>query len=183
MRADRADARLRGKGLQRGIGQPHESRAQQRCRAQIRFGCRQVAQQREHVLDLVRFEKTEPFVHVRRNVLPLQRLLEILVAVFRPEEDADVLRGHRPELARVRVAHERLRVEQSADLRRDRVCVIGDARRRDEAERVARGYRPLDGKPVILAKAEGIAALLVFFDLAEHVIGKRKELRHRAEAP
>ena len=88
--------RGRGKRLQRGIGEPDESRAQQRCRAQVRFGRRQIAQQREHVLDLVRFEEAEALVDVRRNVPPLERLLEILMAVLRPEEDADVLRGHRP---------------------------------------------------------------------------------------
>ena len=45
--------------------------------------------------------------------------------------------------------------------------MIGDARRRDEAERVDRRDRLLDGKLVIVAKAEGVAALLVLFDLAE----------------
>ena len=41
---------------------------------------------------------------------------------------------------------------------------------------------PFDRKPVIVVKAEGVAALAVFFDFREHVVGKREQLRNRAEA-
>ena len=83
----------------------------------------------------------------------LERLLEILMAVFGAEQDGDVSRADRAHLVRGRIANQLAAVEQAPNLCRHGVGVIRDARRGHNPERVSRRNGQLDGKPVLVAES------------------------------
>ena len=98
------------------VRDPHESRSQPGGRAKIRERIGQVPQQRQDVLDLVGVEEPEALVDVRRQTVPLERLLELAVALARAEEDRDVSGPDRPSHAGRSVTNERALANQPRDL-------------------------------------------------------------------
>ena len=67
-----ASARPGASAFSACVRQPHEARSQERGGAQVRRRVGQVAQQREHVLDLVGVEEPEALVDVGRDAAPLR---------------------------------------------------------------------------------------------------------------
>ena len=96
LRGDGVAERLgeaRRQRLQRGIRQAHEARPQHGRRPQVGGGVGEVAQQRHEVLDLVGLEEPESLVDVGGDAPRLERRLERLVTLARPEQDARRRRG------------------------------------------------------------------------------------------
>ena len=102
-----ASADLRPSRCNRRVRQPHDARPQERRGAQIRRGIGQIAQQRHRVLDFVGVEEAQPLVDVGRHAAPLERLLELAVAVARAEQDRDVGRPRGARDAGRPIAHGR----------------------------------------------------------------------------
>jgi hypothetical protein len=113
--------------------------------------------------------------------MALERFLKILMAVFCAKQYANVTRRDRARLTRRRIPHERLGIEEAANLDSHSLRVLGDARSDDDAERIIGRHWELDRKRVLLAETKRVAPLFIFFDFREHVVRKRQQPRHRAE--
>jgi hypothetical protein len=169
--------------LQTHVRQPYETRAQEGSVPKIRGRIREVAEGREHVLDLVGVEEPQPFVDVRRDASGLEGRLECLMPFSRPEQDADVARPDPPGESRLAIAHRAAR-DQPIDLgSHPGRALRGVPPRHEPQHRVGRASHVLYRKAIGRLVPERIRPVAGFLDGVEQVVRERQQPGHGPEAP
>ena len=177
---------------ERRIGHPHEARSEKRRRAKIRRGPRQEPNQRRDVLDLVRVEKAQTLVDVRRDPAQLQLAFELAMARARSEQDGDVARSRGARHARLPIAHG-LVAKDPRDFLGDGggagQRIIRGLNAEHHATGCSRaghrrlGLRAIEREPIAVVEAKVIGATRRRPQLGADFVDERQQRRDGAKAP
>ncbi len=194
--ADDRGGEVRRERRHRGVGQPDQTRPQIGGGTQIRRRLREVTENRDGVLNLVGLEEAQTLVDVGLDDAPLERGLELSMAIARAEQDGNVRRPCGPADARRSIANGRAadqahdlvghcfggKAHGAADQQAERGLVDG---RLGPASRVVVGDHR-KRKPVLFSILERIGRSAVLprlrLDGVEDVVDEPEQGRDRAEA-